>query len=99
MFWTLTGCQAQHLIPEEQRRQDPFPDEHTAWFAGAGDGDKATNGECSLCRDDRDTGTQGHSPGLGWGEEILAEPVLKGQWVEGAGCLDRGSSGFASPDI
>lgn len=45
------------------------------------------------------TGTQGHCPGMGWREEILTEPVLKGEWGEGAGCLDRGSSMFASLDI
>ena len=40
------------------------------------------------------TGTQGHSPGVGWGEEILTEPVLKGEWEReqdvwtgGAACL------------
>lgn len=45
------------------------------------------------------TGMQGHGPDMGWGEETLAEPVLKGEWGEGAGCLDRRSSGFASLDI
>lgn len=45
------------------------------------------------------TGTQGHGPGMGWGEEILAEPVLKGERGEGAGCLDRKSGEFASLDI
>lgn len=67
------------------------------WGAGTDRREQIGKAACAVM-----TGTQGHGPGLGWGEEILAEPVLKGEQGEqgeAAGCLDRRSSRYTSLDI